>query len=153
MHLFTGDVLVAVIVVSVLAIISKVTGCGLPLWHEGWKSALQVGVGMMYRGEVALIVALVGLQSQIVLPSTYAIVVFMTGWSTILAPPCLRYLFHGEMKRVYGEWLVRASSVPPRGRRRPAVPTCHVLSPARAWTLAPTLNPVIIPRSEGEEDP
>jgi len=59
----------------------------------GW-----VGVGMMPRGEVALIVALVGLRSQIVLPSTYAIVVFMTAVTTILAPPLLRYLFHGEMK-------------------------------------------------------
>jgi Kef-type K+ transport system membrane component KefB len=53
---------------------------------------------MMPRGEVALIVALVGLRSQIVLPSTYAIVVFMTAVTTILAPPLLRYLFHGEMK-------------------------------------------------------
>ena len=97
-HLFTGDVLVAAIVISLLAIISKVVGCGLPLWREGWLSALQVGVGMMPRGEVALIVALVGLQSQIVLPRTYAIVVFMTAVTTILAPPLLRYLFRGEMK-------------------------------------------------------
>ncbi len=55
---------------------------------------------MMPRGEVALIVALVGLQSQIVLPSTYAIVVFMTAVTTILAPPLLRYLFRSEMKAV-----------------------------------------------------
>ena len=88
----------AAIVISLLAIISKVVGCGLPLWRDGWMSALQVGVGMMPRGEVALIVALVGLQSQIVLPSTYAIVVFMTAVTTILAPPLLRYLFRGEMK-------------------------------------------------------
>ena len=97
-HLFTGNVLVAAIVISLLAIVSKVAGCGLPLWREGWRSALQVGVGMMPRGEVALIVALVGLQSQIVLPSTYAIVVFMTAVTTILAPPLLRYLFRGEIE-------------------------------------------------------
>ena len=54
---------------------------------------LQVGVGMMPRGEVALIVAVVGLQSQIVSQSTYAIVVFMTAATTILAPPLLRFLF------------------------------------------------------------
>jgi Kef-type K+ transport system membrane component KefB len=97
-HLFAGNVLYAAIVISFLAIVSKVIGCGLPLWREGRLSALQVGVGMMPRGEVALIVALVGLRSQIVLPSTYAIVVFMTAVTTILAPPLLRYLFHGEMK-------------------------------------------------------
>ncbi|OLC89738.1 MAG: hypothetical protein AUH86_24850 [Acidobacteria bacterium 13_1_40CM_4_58_4] len=57
-----------------------------------------MGIGMMPRSEVALIVALVGLQSQIVLPSTYAIVVFMTAVTTILAPPLLRYLFRNEMR-------------------------------------------------------
>jgi Kef-type K+ transport system membrane component KefB len=96
-HLFTGNVLFAAIVISILAIVSKVIGCGLPLWREGRLSALQVGIGMMPRGEVALIVALVGLRSQIVLPSTYAIVVFMTAVTTILAPPLLRYLFRGEV--------------------------------------------------------
>ncbi len=99
-HLFTGNILLAAIVISVLAIVSKVVGCGLPLWRDGWVSALQVGVGMMPRGEVALIVALVGLQSEIVLPSTYAIVVFMTAVTTILAPPVLRYLFRGEIEVV-----------------------------------------------------
>ena len=85
------------LVISLLAIVSKVVGCGLPLWREGRVRALQVGVGMMPRGEVALIVALVGLRSQIVLPASYAIVVFMTAVTTILAPPLLRYLYRGEM--------------------------------------------------------
>jgi Kef-type K+ transport system membrane component KefB len=97
-HLFSGNVLRVAMVISFLAIVSKVVGCGLPLWREGRLSALQVGVGMMPRGEVALIVALVGLRSQIVLPPTYAIVVFMTAVTTILAPPLLRYLFRGEMQ-------------------------------------------------------
>ena len=96
LKLFTGDVLVAAVVISVLAIISKVIGCGLPLWSESWPTILRVGVGMMPRGEVALIVALVGLQSGIVLQSTYAIVVFMTAVTTLIAPPLLRILFRGE---------------------------------------------------------
>lgn len=92
-HLFTGDVLVAAIVVSILAIISKVIGCGLPLLRDDWSTVFRVGIGMMPRGEVALIVALVGLQSNIVSQSTYAIVVFMTAVTTLLAPPVLRILF------------------------------------------------------------
>jgi Kef-type K+ transport system membrane component KefB len=92
-HLFRGDVLVVAIVVSLLAIVSKVIGCGLPLLREDWKTVLRVGVGMMPRGEVALIVAVVGLNSQIVTQSTYAVVVFMTGVTTVLAPPLLRFLF------------------------------------------------------------
>lgn len=99
-RLFQGDVLVAAIVVSMLAIVSKVIGCGLPLLGEGWNTALRVGVGMMPRGEVALIVALVGLNSQIVTQSTYAVVVFMTAVTTVLAPPMLRYLFRGEARLI-----------------------------------------------------
>ncbi|HTR68529.1 MAG TPA: cation:proton antiporter [Terriglobales bacterium] len=96
LRLFTSDVLVAAAVVSGLAIVSKLLGCGLPLLRQGWPTALRVGVGMMPRGEVALIVALVGLQSQIVTASTYAIVVFMTAVTTFLAPPLLRLLFRKE---------------------------------------------------------
>lgn len=98
LKLFTRDVLVAAGIISLLAIISKVVGCGLPLLKEGWIPALRVGVGMMPRGEVALIVALVGLQSNIVTQSTYAIVILMTAVTTFLAPPLLRYLFRGEQK-------------------------------------------------------
>jgi Na+:H+ antiporter len=94
--LFNKDVLLVAIVVSLLAIVSKVVGCGLPLVREGWHAALSVGVGMMPRGEVALIVALVGLNSKIVTQSTYAVVVFMTAVTTILAPPLLRVLLRRE---------------------------------------------------------
>jgi len=96
LRLFNRQVLVVATVVSLLAIVSKVIGCGLPMLSQGWKDTLRVGIGMLPRGEVALIVALVGLQSGIVLPSTYAIVVFMTAVTTLIAPPVLRYLFRKE---------------------------------------------------------
>jgi Kef-type K+ transport system membrane component KefB len=96
--LFKGNVLIAAIVVSILAIISKVLGCGLPLLREGVHTSLTVGIGMMPRGEVALIVALVGLNSRIVHEPTYAIVVFMTAVTTVLAPPMLRYMFREEVR-------------------------------------------------------
>lgn len=95
--LFTGDVLTIATSITLLAIISKVVACGLPVVRDGWETALRVGVGMMPRGEVALIVALVGLNSQIVSQSTYAIVVFMTAVTTVLAPPLLRFLFRREL--------------------------------------------------------
>ncbi|MBA3912632.1 MAG: cation:proton antiporter [Acidobacteriales bacterium] len=96
LRIFNRDVLVAATVITVLAVISKLVGCGLPLLKEGWPTVFRVGVGMMPRGEVALIVALVGLQSNIVSQSNYAIVVFMTALTTLLAPPLMRYLFRGE---------------------------------------------------------
>ena len=47
--------------------------------------------------------ALVGLDSQIVTQSTYAVVVFMTAVTTVLAPPLLRYLFRKEAKQILAE--------------------------------------------------
>jgi Kef-type K+ transport system membrane component KefB len=94
-----GGILVNAAVISLLAVISKLIGCGLPLLRQGWREVLQVGTGMMPRGEVALIVALVGLQSGIVSQSAYAIVVVMTAVTTILAPPLLRIVFKREIRR------------------------------------------------------
>jgi Kef-type K+ transport system membrane component KefB len=94
LHVFTPDILFAAGMITFLAIVSKVVGCGLAVWkQEGRQVALRVGVGMTPRGEVGLIVALVGLQMKLISDATYAIVVFMTGVTTILAPPVLRYLF------------------------------------------------------------
>ena len=91
-----GSVLIAAMVVSVLAIISKLVGCGLPVLREGWDTALKVGVGMTPRGEVGLIVALIGLQMKMISEAAYAIVVFMTAATTLFAPITLRYLYRKQ---------------------------------------------------------
>jgi Kef-type K+ transport system membrane component KefB len=93
LRVFDGKVMVACVVVTVLALIGKVVACGLPVLREGWLSALKVGVGMTPRGEVALIVALVGLQMKMMSQAAYGIVIFMTAATTLIAPPVLRYLF------------------------------------------------------------
>jgi Kef-type K+ transport system membrane component KefB len=89
--LFSGDVLWAASVITLLAIVSKLVGCGLPVLSEGWRTALRVSIGMVPRGEVALIVALIGLQMNVISQSAYAIVVFMTAITTIAAPLALRW--------------------------------------------------------------
>ena len=91
------SLLVVSIVITLLALISKVVGCGLPVLGEGWHTALRVGVGMTPRGEVALIVALVGQQAGLVSEKGYAVVLFMTVVTTLLAPPVLRWLYRGEV--------------------------------------------------------
>ncbi len=93
---FNNKVIVTAIIITILAILSKIVGCGLPVLNRGWREALQVGVGMTPRGEVALIVALIGLQMNAISSQAYAVVVFMTGITTIVAPVALRYLFRGE---------------------------------------------------------
>lgn len=96
-HVFKGNVIVVASVIAVLALITKIVGCGAAVWYEGWRTALKVGIGMTPRGEVALIVALIGLQMNMVSQRAYAIVIFMTAVTTLIPPPLLRYLFRDEI--------------------------------------------------------
>jgi len=65
--------------------------------RSGWKHALKVGIGMVPRGEVGLIVALVGLQMTAISEQAYALVIFMTAMTTLVAPPLLKVLFRDEV--------------------------------------------------------
>ncbi|MBV9146760.1 MAG: cation:proton antiporter, partial [Acidobacteria bacterium] len=98
LSVFDRRLLIAAVVVSVLAILSKLIGCGLPVLREGWDTAVKVGVGMTPRGEVGLIVALIGLQMKMISDAAYAIVVFMTGMTTLFAPITLRFLYRNQPK-------------------------------------------------------
>src|SRR5437016_4945751 len=93
---FDRKLIVSAIVISILAFFSKLVGCGLPALRAGWKTAIKVGVGMAPRGEVGLIVALAGLQMNVISPSAYALVVFMTGATTLIAPPIMKLLFRED---------------------------------------------------------
>lgn len=93
LSVFSRSVVVLALSLSALAVISKMVGCGLPLYREGWRSMLQVGVGMTPRGEVALIVALIGLQINMISQRSYALVIVMTAITTVLPAPFLRMLF------------------------------------------------------------
>jgi Kef-type K+ transport system membrane component KefB len=97
-HLFNGSVLISALVISAIAIGAKIAGCGLPLVAQDRKTALQVGVGMTPRGEVGLIVSLVGLQLKMISDAGYAMVVFMTGVTILVAPTLLRFVFHQERR-------------------------------------------------------
>ncbi|GAC1364717.1 MAG: cation:proton antiporter [Acidobacteriaceae bacterium] len=91
-------IIVAAVVVSIIAILTKVIGCGAAVWNEGRLIVLRVGVGMTPRGEVGLIVALIGLQMNMISQNAYAIVLAMTGVTTLFAPPMLRVLFRHEAR-------------------------------------------------------
>ncbi|HYX70217.1 MAG TPA: cation:proton antiporter [Terriglobales bacterium] len=99
LHAFSGDLWLVATVITLLAVVSKVGGCGLPVLREGWKTALQVGLGMTPRGEVALIIALIGLQTGMISQRAYAIVIVMTVVTTLLPLPLLRVLFRKDAPR------------------------------------------------------
>jgi Kef-type K+ transport system membrane component KefB len=96
LSIFNRSLVIAAIVISFLAIVSKFFGCGLPVLREGWDTAIKVGIGMTPRGEVGLIVALIGLQMKMISDAAYAIVVCMTGITTIFAPVTLRFLYRNR---------------------------------------------------------
>jgi len=86
------DVLVFAGVLTVVAILTKVVGCGLPARATGMTSwdAASVGIGMTPRLEIALIIAYYGLESGIIDGSIYTAVVFMGLVTALIAPPLLK---------------------------------------------------------------
>jgi Kef-type K+ transport system membrane component KefB len=96
LSVFSRSIVLLALGLSAIAVVSKIVACGLPLYREGWRNMLKVGVGMTPRGEVALIVALIGLQMNVISQRAYALVIIMTAVTTVLPPPFLRKLFTPE---------------------------------------------------------
>jgi fructose-specific phosphotransferase system IIA component len=78
-------------VYTLAAIAAKVVGCGGPALFLGFnfRGALRIGTGMIPRGEVALIIAGIGLSSGILDPQLFGVIILMTLVTTIAAPPLL----------------------------------------------------------------
>lgn len=85
--------LVLALVMTLLAVLSKLIGCGLGAWGLGLRGALQVGVGMVPRGEVGIVVAQIGLAVGVVTEQLFGAVLFMACATTLIAPPLIRPLF------------------------------------------------------------
>jgi Kef-type K+ transport system membrane component KefB len=84
-----------VVVIVLVAIATKIIGCGLGARLSGFsgRDALRVGVGMISRGEVGLIIAQVGLQSGVIARPAYAAMVVMVLATTVITPLLLRAVF------------------------------------------------------------
>lgn len=95
------------LVITGLAIVSKIFGCGIPALGVGFngRGAMRVGIGMLPRGEVALIVAGVGLAAGVIKSDIFGVAIMMTLVTTILAPIFLvpAFLKGGEGKRKKAE--------------------------------------------------
>jgi len=83
-------------VVIVLAIITKLVGCGLGALGMGRRRAIQVGVGMIPRGEVGIVVAQIGLAMAAVSDVIYGVVLAMSVITTLAAPPFIKLAFAAE---------------------------------------------------------
>lgn len=84
----------------VFAILGKIIGCGLiaKTLKFSTKDSLRIGVGMIARGEVALIVTSKGVEAGIIEGKYMTVVVMLVLVSSILAPILLKLLFKDEPK-------------------------------------------------------
>ena len=78
-----------------LAIVGKVAGClvGARLTGFNWDESYKVGVGMISRGEVGIIVALVGLNASIIDREVFSIMILMVLVTTLVTPIWLKAVF------------------------------------------------------------
>jgi Kef-type K+ transport system membrane component KefB len=88
------------LIVAVAAILSKSIGCAIGAWRLGGMDMLRVGVGMVPRGEVGMVVAQIGLSLGVINKAVYAVVVFMTVVTTLVAPPLLKYAYRDCQPRL-----------------------------------------------------
>ncbi|MDR1148105.1 MAG: cation:proton antiporter [Spirochaetaceae bacterium] len=89
--IFSRDVLIFGAIYSVVAILAKVIGCGGPAMLLGFnvKGALRIGAGMTPRGEVALIVAGIGISWGVLSDNLFSVVILTTLLTTVAAPPLI----------------------------------------------------------------
>ncbi len=95
---FTVDLLWFSLAFVVVALLGKIIGCGLvaKAFRNSWKDSLKIGVGMMTRGEVALIVANKGLAVGLVEQRYFLAVILLIIVSSVSVPIILKLLFKGE---------------------------------------------------------
>ena len=91
----TGGILLFAVGFVIVGLISKIVGCGLMarICRFKGKDALKIGVGMMTRGEVALIVAQKGLSMNLIDPVYFTAVILLIIVSSISTPIVLKFLY------------------------------------------------------------
>lgn len=98
----TKTIFIFAILLLIVAILSKIVGCalGAKLCRYSNREAIQIGTGMISRGEVALIVANKGIAMGLMLPEFLAPVVIVVVVTTIVTPILLKVVFNNKSKSV-----------------------------------------------------
>jgi Kef-type K+ transport system membrane component KefB len=96
-HALTLQILWFLIALTIVAFLTKIIGCyiGARIGRMTHKNSLVVGMGMAPRGEVAMIVALIGLNIGIIQQDIYISLILMSLLTTIFVPIILRHYMKG----------------------------------------------------------
>ena len=94
------NILLLSAVIVVVAVTTKLFGCGLPAMYflKSKQKGLRVGIGMISRGEVGLIVAGVGITAGILTSEVYSTIIIMVVVTTIITPIWLKIEYRKEQK-------------------------------------------------------
>jgi len=94
----SSDVVLLSIAVIILAVLTKFIGCALGAAKMGRRRAIQVGVGMIPRGEVGIVIAQIGVATAAVGEAVYGVVLTMAVITTLVAPPFIKLAFASEAR-------------------------------------------------------
>lgn len=97
------EVLFLSAIMIIVAIVSKLLGCGVPalLFLRSKSKAMKVGIGMISRGEVGLIVAGIGVTSGALSPNIYTTVIIMVAITTLITPIWLKKAYSKDQTTEY----------------------------------------------------
>lgn len=97
------EVLFLSAIMIIVAIVSKLSGCGVPalLFLRSKSKAMKVGIGMISRGEVGLIVAGIGVTSGALSPNIYTTVIIMVAITTLITPIWLKKAYSKDQTTEY----------------------------------------------------
>ena len=89
----TGTLVLFAVTLTLIAIVSKIIGCGFGARLMGFQAydSLSIGLGMVSRGEVALIVAQKGSQAGLIDPSLFPAIVLVVIVTTLVTPILLKF--------------------------------------------------------------
>jgi Kef-type K+ transport system membrane component KefB len=121
-------------VLVIVAIISKVVGCGLPAAYflRDKAKGMKVGYGMISRGEVGLIVAGVAISAGAINQDVYSAILGMIIITTFVAPLLLRRAYDKE-PRDEGE----AVCLPDHGDAPDFIPTYPLAADEKSHLIGP----------------
>jgi Kef-type K+ transport system membrane component KefB len=93
-----GPILVFSILLLIGAVLGKIIGCGLGGLTSGFKKreALQIGIGMVSRGEVALIVANKGINMGVLSERFFSSIVLIVVITTVITPILLKVVYQSK---------------------------------------------------------
>lgn len=111
---FSSTIVIFTLLLLVMAVITKIAGCGIgaKLCKYTTKESIQIGIGMVSRGEVALIVANKGASVGLMKNEYFAPIVIMVVITTIITPILLKIAFADKNDNTSGSDKKDTENVP-----------------------------------------